>query len=143
MSNKNKSRSSFNFRGFLYIITPVFAILIYMAAFAQQARWAAPKEAGNVKNPFAGKGSVTAAKTLYVSNCGPCHGEKGKGNGPAAPGLNPKPADHTSTAVQSETDGSLFWKITNGRNPMPSYKKVFNDQQRWELINFIRTLAKH
>ena len=103
----------------------------------------APKEANTVKNPFAGKGGLPASKILYVANCGPCHGEKGKGNGPAAPGLNPKPADHTSAGVQSETDGSLFWKVSNGHNPMPSYKKIFSDQQRWELINFIRTLAKH
>jgi mono/diheme cytochrome c family protein len=82
------------------------------------------------------------AKTLYTANCGPCHGDKGKGDGPAAAGLNPKPADHSSVAVQSESDGALFWKLSEGRAPMPSYKKVFSDQQRWELIDYIRTLAK-
>ena len=102
-----------------------------------------PKEADNVKNPLAGSSSVPAdTKTLYVANCGPCHGDKGRGDGPAAPGLNPKPADHTSPAIQSETDGSLFWKLSEGRNPMPGYKKIFSEQQRWELIAYIRSLAK-
>jgi mono/diheme cytochrome c family protein len=116
--------------------------LISSASFAQTT-WVAPKDADNVKNPLVGNGAVLAdARTLYVANCGPCHGGKGKGDGPAAPGLNPKPADHTSASVQSESDGSLYWKLSEGRSPMPGYKKIFSDQQRWELITFIRTLAK-
>jgi mono/diheme cytochrome c family protein len=116
--------------------------LIFTTSFAQTP-WVAPKTADNVKSPLSANATVLAdAKTLYTANCGPCHGDKGRGDGPAAPGLNPKPADHTSAAVQSESDGALFWKLSEGRNPMPSYKKIFTDQQRWELIEFIRTLAK-
>ncbi|HMC86926.1 MAG TPA: cytochrome c [Chitinophagaceae bacterium] len=85
---------------------------------------------------------MAETKTLYITNCGPCHGDKGRGDGPAAPGLNPKPADHTSAAVQSETDGAIFWKLSEGRSPMPAYKKIFSEEQRWELVNYIRTLAK-
>ncbi|MDR3716428.1 MAG: cytochrome c [Puia sp.] len=118
-------------------------ILSFSGAYAQQTNWVAPKEADNMKNPLAGNAAAVAdAKNLYIANCGPCHGEKGKGDGPAAQGLNPKPADHTSASVQSESDGSLFWKLSEGRNPMPGYKKIFSDQQRWELIAYIRTLAK-
>jgi mono/diheme cytochrome c family protein len=117
--------------------------LIYSRAHAQPSNWAAPKEADNIVNPFAGNSGVLAdAKVLYIANCAPCHGDKGRGDGPAAPGLNPKPADHSSAAVQAESDGSLFWKLSSGRNPMPGYKKIFSDQQRWQLITFIRTLAK-
>jgi mono/diheme cytochrome c family protein len=118
-------------------------LFILVQSIGQSTAWVAPKEAGDVKNPLAGNAGVLAdAKTLYVANCGPCHGPKGKGDGPAAQGLNPRPADHTSAAIQSESDGSLFWKLSEGRNPMPGYKKIFTDQQRWELISFIRTLAK-
>jgi mono/diheme cytochrome c family protein len=85
---------------------------------------------------------VAETKALYITNCSPCHGDKGRGDGPAAQGLNPKPADHTSAAVQSESDGAIFWKLSEGRNPMPGYKKIFSEEQRWELINYIRTLAK-
>ena len=118
-------------------------MFILVQSIGQSAAWVAPKEANEVKNPLAANAGVLAdARTLYVANCGPCHGNKGKGDGPAAQGLNPKPADHTSAAVQAETDGALFWKLSEGRNPMPGYKKIFTDQQRWELITFIRTLAK-
>ena len=133
----------FNSKALFFIASLlVFSLNSYQSP-AQQAKWVAPKEADNVKNPLAGNGGAPAdAKTLYVSNCGPCHGDRGKGDGPAAPGLNPKPADHTSDAVQNETDGALFWKLSEGRIPMPGYKKIFSEQQRWELIAFIRTLAK-
>jgi mono/diheme cytochrome c family protein len=119
-------------------------LLILGQSIAQPTNWVAPKEANDVKNPFAGNTAILAeAKSLYAANCSPCHGDKGKGDGVAAGGLNPKPADHTSAAVQAETDGSLFWKLSEGRQPMPGYKKIFTDQQRWELITFIRTLAKN
>ena len=130
--------------GNIYFVMALLACnIIFSRSYAQPSKWVAPKEANDVKNPLAGNTSVLAdAKALYTANCGPCHGDKGKGDGPAAPGLNPKPADHTSAAVQSETDGALYWKLSEGRNPMPSYKKIFTDQQRWELVTFIRTLAK-
>jgi len=118
-------------------------LLNILPSLPQQPPWVAPKDAQTVKNPLVSTTSILAdAKTLYTANCSPCHGDKGKGDGPAAQSLNPKPADHTSTAIQNETDGSLFWKLSEGRNPMPSYRKVFTEQQRWELILYIRTFAK-
>ena len=118
-------------------------ILSNFLTLAQNPPWVAPKESDNIKNPLAGNTAVLGdAKTLYTGNCGPCHGDKGRGDGPAASGLNPKPADHSSVAVQNESDGALFWKLTQGRAPMPGYKKIFSDQQRWELIVYIRTLAR-
>ena len=110
---------------------------------AQTAPWIAPKEADNTHNPLPPSAPTLAdARTIYQTNCGPCHGDKGRGDGPAAQGLPTKPADHTSVAVQNESDGSLFWKLSEGRAPMPAYKKVFSEQQRWELILYIRSLAK-
>jgi len=112
-------------------------------SFGQKPAWVVPKEAESIRNPVAPSAQVlTDAKTLYTANCAPCHGEKGRGDGPAAAGLTPKPADHSSVAIQSESDGSLFWKLSEGRNPMPAYKSAFSEQQRWALILYIRSLAK-
>ncbi len=129
------------------IFIAVAAILLFLATrpvIAQQkAPWVSPKTAQELKNPLAGdKGALAEAKKLYTTNCAPCHGERGKGDGPAAQALNPKPADHSSATIQSESDGSLFWKLSEGRNPMPAYKNVFNEQQRWALVSYIRTLGK-
>jgi len=143
MTEKHIHRPGFNFKHLFFIAFLLAFAFIFVRSFAQSTPWVAPKDADNVKNPLAGNaGAIAEGKTLYVANCGPCHGDKGKGDGPAAQGLNPKPADHTSVSVQSQTDGAIFWKLSEGRAPMPAYKKIFSDQQRWELVNFIRTLAK-
>lgn len=121
----------------------VSLVLIFGRVIAQATPWVAPPEADNLKSTVTGNAAgLAAAKALYAANCGPCHGDKGRGDGPAAMGLNPKPADHTSDGVQKQSDGAIFWKMSEGRAPMPAYKKVFTDQQRWELVAYIRTLAR-
>lgn len=123
------------------MILPV--LLFSLNAAHAQTKWVTPAAAAAVKNPLAGNTTVVAdAKAVYKTTCAPCHGEKGKGDGPAAVALNPKPADHTSAAIQAESDGSLFWKITTGRGAMQAYKTQLTDKQRWALVNFIRTLKK-
>jgi len=112
-------------------------------AKAQSKSWQVPSDAMASKNPVASNpASLKEGKTLYTAYCTPCHGDKGKGDGPAAAALNPKPADHTSPALLNETDGALFYKITQGRGSMPQYKAALTDNQRWELVAYIRTLRK-
>jgi len=143
MTQKNEHRAILPVICISLVATFFVSNLIFSRSFAQSTQWVAPKDADNLKNPLVANSNILAtARALYVANCGPCHGDKGRGDGPAAPGLNPRPADHTSTSVQNETDGSLFWKLSEGRNPMPTYKKIFTDEQRWELVLFIRSLAK-
>lgn len=125
------------------LIVPVLAWLFSLSSvYAQSKTWPVPKDVLAIKNPYANdEGSVKSGKLLYVKYCVTCHGDKGKGNGIAAAALNPKPADHTSAALQAEPDGSLYYKVTNGRTPMPQFKTTLNDAQRWTLISYIRTLA--
>jgi len=109
-----------------------------------QGEWKAPADAKNTKNPLAAKKGdaklLADAKKLAEQNCATCHGPSGKGDGPAAAALPPpKPADWTSKKLASETDGELFWKISNGRGAMPPWKHL-PEEQRWALINYIRSL---
>lgn len=85
-----------------------------------------------------GPGSVR--KSIEV-NCVTCHGAGGKGDGPTAAGLPTKPADWTSEVVQKQADGDLFWKISNGRGPMPPWKHL-PEKERWEMVSYIRSLKK-
>jgi mono/diheme cytochrome c family protein len=131
-----------NLTSIVWVIGFLPAFFITAGASAQSKPWVSPAAAQSVNNPLKGNSTVLKdAQTLYISTCGPCHGNKGKGDGVAAAALNPKPADHTSATVQSETDGSLFWKISEGRSPMPTYKAALTETQRWELVDYIRTLA--
>jgi len=125
---------------------PILISLLLAGSIAtaqtQGAKFEPPKEANNLKNPITPDPvTLKEAKTLYTSYCTPCHGDKGKGDGIAAAGLTKKPADHSSVAVQSQADGAIFWELSEGHNPMPSYKTTLTEKQRWELVNYIRTLA--
>ena len=115
---------------------------IICAAIAQTATpWTAPASAAARKNPFAGNAEAAAAgKKIFATTCVPCHGSTGRGDGPAAVALNPKPANYTTSAISAESDGSLFWKLSEGRGAMVGFKATLSEQQRWELISYIRTL---
>lgn len=105
--------------------------------------WVAPSSANNLTNPI--KDIVKASregKNIFETQCFTCHGTDGGGDGPAAISLNPKPANLTSSKVQEQSDGAIFWKITNGNAPMPSFKYALSKTQRWALVDYIRTLAK-
>ena len=114
-------------------------VAVGLGAASAQEPWVAPPEAKNLKNPVKGIGT---AKTIVETNCVTCHGPSGKGDGPAAAALPPpKPADWTSDKVAKETDGEIFWKITNSRGAMPPWKHL-PEKERWELVNYLRTLQK-
>jgi mono/diheme cytochrome c family protein len=107
----------------------------------QDAHWIAPESAKSISNPLAGdKESASMGKGLYRQRCSSCHGKTGKGDGPGGAALDPKPADHSSAIVQDQTDGELFWKISEGRGAMTGYAAVLDEEERWDLVNFIRTL---
>jgi mono/diheme cytochrome c family protein len=132
-------RSSLLFRAVAFSF--VTGLVLGGTAFAQTP-WVAPAAEKEKKNPLpADAKSVEQGEKVAKVNCVSCHGAKGKGDGVAAAALNPKPADWTSGRVQEETDGELFWKISNGRGPMPPWKHL-PENDRWAVIQYIRSLKK-
>jgi mono/diheme cytochrome c family protein len=103
-----------------------------------EGHWQAPaKEAGR-KNPVpADKASLERGGKLYKTHCAACHGEKGRGDGPAGAGLTPRPADLMMMAMH-HPDGDLAWKIATGRGAMPGWKSTLTADQIWDLVNFIK-----
>ena len=100
---------------------------------------------GAPENPTtADEASIARGAELYAINCQMCHGTAGKGNGTIAPYLiNFKPADLSSIVVQSKSDGSIFLTISNGiEGRMPSLNENLTVPERWDVVNFIRTLAQ-
>jgi mono/diheme cytochrome c family protein len=105
--------------------------------------WPVPDEAKQKKNPVPVNDSTLAAgKATYTDRCSDCHGEKGDGKGPDADMYAPAPSDFTDADMMSDmTDGEIFWKISEGRRPMPSFKNRLTEEQRWQLVNYLRTFA--
>lgn len=107
--------------------------------------WQAPPEAREKKNPIqADSASLQRGKTLYDDNCQMCHGDTGKGDGPMADTLTKPPGDlSVKEKMDTLTNGELFWRISTGDEVMPSFEKdkPLTEPQRWDIINYIRTLA--
>lgn len=102
--------------------------------------WVAPERAAKRPNPFPPTAeNVKRGHDLFRRDCEQCHGKAGHGDGPQASSLQPHPADLASTRVQSQTDGALFWKITQGRGMMPA--ATLGERDKWAVVNFLRTLA--
>ncbi len=105
-------------------------------------KWIAPADADKKTNPVASdEKNVASGKDIYSKNCANCHGKKGKGDGPKSSELDKVPGDFTKDDFQKQSDGALFYKITEGKKPMPSFKKEVTEEQRWQVIHYIRTLG--
>ena len=120
------------------------------AASAQDlsnSHWEIPADADKTINPVAtSEDSVANGKELYLArkgNCVFCHGETGAGNEENLPQLQRKPADISDKERMSKlSDGELFWKITLGiPGIMPGREKQLTAEERWHVVNYVRTLA--
>src|SRR5262245_10202232 len=121
--------------------------LMYSAGPAQadstSGKWVSPAESAAKKNPVPSTPeSIAAGQKIYLKTCAMCHGKTGDADGPAVIELNIHPAKLSDPQVATESDGSLFWKITTGKKPMPAYGKRLSETDRWNLVNYVRTLSK-
>jgi putative copper resistance protein D len=85
--------------------------------------------------------SIAAGAVTYREHCAACHGPRGAGDGPAGAALSPPPSDLRAHHATLHTAGDLYWWITHGRRQMPAFGGRLDAEQRWDLVNFIRTLA--
>ncbi len=125
-----------------FLVAAVFAAAI--ACFGCGG-WNVPPSAKELKNPIpANSTTLGAARALYQNDCAKCHGINGDGKKPpdSMYSYSTKPTNFTDAKlVDAMSDGEIFWKITNGRKPMPSFKNRLTDEQRWQLVNLLRTFA--
>ncbi|MFZ1266569.1 MAG: cytochrome c [Anaerolineae bacterium] len=89
--------------------------------------------------------SLTRGAAVFTANCATCHGDGGMGDGPAGVSLNPVPAAVAHTS-QMMGDDYLFWRISEGgvsfTTAMPVWKEALTEQQRWDVINYVRALGR-
>lgn len=116
-------------------LAPLIA-LAQNPGYQQDPHWHAPEDSSTRANPLASRPEAAAGgRKLFAKNCAECHGQNGSG-------MEKKhSADFHLPAVQQQTDGALFWKITNGNagRGMPSFSKL-PELQRWQLVLYIRSL---
>ncbi|MCH8039299.1 MAG: c-type cytochrome [Nitrospinae bacterium] len=104
-----------------------------------QDGWRVSPRKAKIINPIpADDASLALGKKIYQRECLECHGKTGKGDGPEASELEKTVGDFTDPKMREQSDGAIFWKISTGRRPMPGFKKLLTDEERWHVINYIR-----
>jgi mono/diheme cytochrome c family protein len=128
------------------VITIVFliagiSIFTIITAFQDKKPWVVPDKYLKMANTnVSNAASVKAGKDLWVMHCQSCHGKSGKGDGTKAAQLKTEPGNFTLPDTQKQPDGSLFYKISEGRADMPGFKKKIPDADDiWSVVNYIRT----
>jgi mono/diheme cytochrome c family protein len=121
----------------VFITTASFTLL-------QTKPWNVPADKAKAVNPVkSDASSIASAKTLWSQHCASCHGKTGLGDGTKAAQLETTPPDFSKAGTQNQSDGSLFYKTSEGRDDMPSFKKKISDQEDiWNLVNYMRTFKK-
>ncbi len=105
-----------------------------------------PEPYNGMKNPLPAEPEVIArGALLYRENCSACHGSSGRGDGPAGENLSPRPSDLTHLIqMPLAQDDYLFWAISEGGkrfdSAMPAFNKILDEQARWQIIHYLRTL---
>lgn len=110
----------------------------------------APDEFASLTNPFGDdEEAIEAGQVIFETHCVACHGPEGVGDGPGAEGLDPKPAnlsDHVMMPTLS--DGYLFWRVSKGgaidpfNSAMPVWEQALSEDERWQVISYVRTLSE-
>jgi mono/diheme cytochrome c family protein len=127
---------------FASLLALICIALVY-AAFQREKPWVVPEEVKRLKNPLTpSESTLKAARGIYMDECAQCHGEHGKGDGPEAAMHDPPPSDITDARhMNTVTDGEIFYQISEGRKPMPSFKKRLTEDQRWGLVLRVRSFS--
>jgi len=126
------------------LFTPLIAsALVALSEEPSKGKWSAPAAEAQKKNPVAAtESSLAAGQKIYSKTCFMCHGKTGDADGPAVIELNIHPAKLSDPKLATEADGALFWKITTGKKPMPAFGRRLSETDRWNLVNYVRTLSK-
>lgn len=122
----------------MWIGTTGTAVLLSCVLTASPVRGGRPDRAPGSREV----GSMGKGRSLYVKHCAACHGPTGRGDGASGRDLDPPPSSLCDGDVAGQTDSQLFRKITRGRRPMPSFRKLLSDQERWEIVSYVRTLSQ-
>ena len=132
-----------HFLGIVGILLFAFALLAQKAKDAPPAEYKIPPEAAAKANPVKpSEESRARGKRLYGIDCAMCHGNHGDGKGDMASDIKNVTDFTNPESLKNRKDGELFYVIRNGKGDMPPEGDRARDDDIWNLVNYIRSLAK-
>ena len=133
-----------HYQNYPLLASAVVIIGLCSFTFFQTKPWNVPEAAAKKANPVkADAEALKTGKELWAKHCQSCHGKTGAGDGSKAAQLETEMKEFASEDVQKQSDGSLFYKMMEGRDEMPTFKKKIPDESdAWSVVNYIRTLKK-
>jgi mono/diheme cytochrome c family protein len=140
----NRAQRNLRLRKSLFAaLLVLICVSISVAVYQHNQQWVVPESAKQRVNPLhPTESNLHSARLIYQEDCANCHGNSGKGDGPESKLHDPLPADLTNPkATSSLTDGEIFYQITEGRRPMPSFKSRLTEDQRWQLVLLVRSFS--
>ena len=132
-----------NLFGFAVVIMTSVVLFSFVAPQDQKvgAAWAVPAKYKSMANPLKGKGDAdNVGKMLYAKHCKSCHGATGLGDGAKASSMKTKINSLKDGKFQAQSDGEVYYESFVGRDEMPNFEKKIPEEDRWALVNYIRTL---
>src|ERR1700693_6326573 len=137
------ARQKFRLRKILFVALLALIALSIVLGVTHRGQWNIPEDAKLRQNPIpASPQALDAARILYDEHCERCHGKTGRGDGADATKFSTSPRDLTDTRrMSAQSDGELFYKISEGRKPMPEFKTKLTEARRWQLVLLMRSMA--
>jgi len=131
----------------LAIVGTVVLGAVLVVAAEKKEEWKVPPAEAQKKNPVpVSDESLAAGKEAYGGQCEECHGASGKNDGKKIAEMKKEDKDRmtplTDPSVAKQTDGEIFWKISEGKKPMPAGKKLMESTEMWDVVNYMRTFKK-
>jgi len=123
----------------------LYFILFTLSTFFIYAQtWEVPKQAELMTNPYTNDAEIVQlGQKVYNNLCKSCHGIDGTGDPVAIKAMKPRPADFTNPDFQKQTDGTIYWKLSEGRGMMAAYKNMLGEKERWAVVKYIRTFKNN
>ena len=137
------ARQKLKLRKILFVALLALIALSIVLGVTHRGQWNIPEDAKLRQNPIhPSTQALDAARILYDDHCERCHGKTGKGDGADATKFSTSPRDLTdSRRMNAQSDGELFYKISEGRRPMPEFKTKLTEEQRWQLVLLMRSMS--
>ena len=143
---ENGSRKKYSLKSIPFVL--LLLLCFVCAVWAQKAKdqpgeyKIPPEDAAKVNPVKPTPESLAKAKKLYGIDCAMCHGANGDGKGDMASDMKNVTDFTNPEALKNRTDGELFYVIRHGKGEMPPEGDRAKDEDVWNLVNYIRSLAK-